>query len=154
MTIDETFLERWSRLKRGEGEPEEATEPLEEIEPKPAATTDEIVAQLPDIDSLGPGSDFKPFMQKGVPPELKRLALRKLWRLNPTIAKVDGLLDYDQDFTDGATVAAGLTTAYRVGRGMLADLEKLDNEAPSAEPQTAVENGSGDPIDDPEPTAT
>jgi hypothetical protein len=38
-------------------------------------------------------------MKQAVPEELRRLALRKLWRSDPVLANVDGLNDYDLDYT-------------------------------------------------------
>ena len=80
---------------------------------------------LPDPDHLVAGDDIKGFMTKAVPDHLRRRALRKLWRLNPVLANVDGLVDYGQDFTDSAMVVEKLQTAYQVGKGMLAHIEKL-----------------------------
>ncbi|MDH3662537.1 MAG: DUF3306 domain-containing protein, partial [Alphaproteobacteria bacterium] len=78
---------------------------------------------LPDIDSLGRGSDFSPFMQAGVPPALKIKALRKLWRVKPELANLDGLIDYGEDLTGSFKVVDQLKTAYEVGRGFLRDPE-------------------------------
>ena len=80
-----------------------------------------VVAALPDIDSLDAESDFTPFMQSNVPEFLRRRALKALWRLNPVLANVDGLVDYGDDFTDAAMVIEGMQTAYKVGRGFLTD---------------------------------
>ena len=73
----------------GEGEGEEQ-------EPHPAEGID--------IDELEYDSDFTVFMNDKVPEKLRRMALRKLWRSNPILANLDGLNDYDEDFTDAATV--------------------------------------------------
>ncbi|MDF1748944.1 MAG: DUF3306 domain-containing protein [Alphaproteobacteria bacterium] len=78
---------------------------------------------LPALDSLGPGSDFKAFMASTVPAQLRNLALRKLWRSNPVLANLDGLIDYGDDFTDAGTVVANMQTAYQVGRGYKRDPE-------------------------------
>lgn len=127
---DDGFLSRWSRRKsQTRNESEQATEtpegdqtavlqqggPVEAVDPEREA---EIVAKLPDIDSLDETSDFTQFLQEGVPEALRRKALRKLWRLNPVFANLDGLNDYDEDFTDAATVVEGLKTMYQVGKGM------------------------------------
>ena len=122
----ETFLGRWSRRKaeaRAERPAEE--HPPAEVEPTenaPAADQMERPVRpedLPDIESLTAASDFKVFMQKGVPEELKTLALRKLWRLKPSLANLDGLLEYGGDFTRPATGLAAIKTAYQVGKGYL-----------------------------------
>lgn len=57
-----------------------------------------------DIEKLEYDSDFTVFMDTKVPKALKRMALRKLWRSNPILANIDGLNDYDEDFTDAAAV--------------------------------------------------
>ena len=75
----------------------------------------QLVDSLPDI-SLGAESDFTPFMQSKVPEFLRRRALRALWRLNPVLADVDGLVDYGEDYTDAAMVIDGMQTAYRSAR--------------------------------------
>jgi len=76
-------------------EPDDATD-AEDDEPHPAEGID--------IDTLEYDSDFTVFMKDKVPKTLKRMALRKLWLSNPILANVDGLNDYDEDFTDAATV--------------------------------------------------
>ncbi len=87
------------------------------------------VSSLPDIDSLGPGSDFSMFMQTGVPAELKTKALRKLWRVKPELANLDGLLDYGEDLTGSFKVVDHLKTAYEVGRGFLRDQDDVAQTA-------------------------
>ncbi len=87
---------------------------------------------LPDPDDLGPGDDFAAFMMRHVPERIRRRALRALWRTNPMLANVDGLVDYGGDFTDSATVVENLQTAYRIGKGMLSHLEKLAADAEGA----------------------
>lgn len=84
---------------------------------------------LPDPDTLKPGDDVRAFMEKAVPERLRRRALRQLWRTNPTLANLDGLVDYGEDFTDSACVIEGLQTAYQVGKGMLAHVEEMTRQA-------------------------
>ncbi|WP_170569644.1 DUF3306 domain-containing protein [Ruegeria atlantica] len=91
----------------------------------------EILAEfnLPDPDQLQAGDDVSGFMAKAVPDRLRRRALRRLWRLNPVLANVDGLVDYGEDYTDAACVIENIPTAYQVGKGMLAHIEALAAEA-------------------------
>ena len=109
--VSESRLQRWSRLKNedragnvaeesGPELPNElVTQEGSELEVEgEERTTEEIVASLPDIESLDKDSDFTGFLQAGVPEELKNLALRKLWLSDPVLANVDGLNDYDEDF--------------------------------------------------------
>ncbi|WP_170788524.1 DUF3306 domain-containing protein [Ruegeria lacuscaerulensis] len=124
-------------------------------------TDAEILAELnlPDPDQLQAGDDVSGFMAKAVPDRLRRRALRRLWRLNPVLANVDGLVDYGEDYTDAACVIENLQTAYQVGKGMLAHVEALaakaeaeaedsDIEVEAEEPQPAPEEID---LPDPEP---
>ena len=91
----EGFLSRWSRLKRGEDQPLPATDKTPVLEPEPAGANTPVSAEavpslidltkLPRLDELTSNSDFAAFLQKGVPDELTRLALRKAWSLDPAI---------------------------------------------------------------------
>ena len=95
---------------------------------------EEILAELglPDPDEMERTDQVQALLREAVPQRLKTRALRRLWRLNPVLANVDGLVDYGGDFTDAATVVENLQTAYQVGRGMLKTLVK-DDETPAAE---------------------
>lgn len=104
---------------------------LKAIEEK---SDEEILAELklPDPETLAEGDDFSGFLAKAVPERIRRRALRKLWLSNPTLANLDGLIEYGEDYTDGATVVEGLQTAYQVGKGMLkhvAEMAKQENGA-------------------------
>ena len=185
-TDDGGFLGRWSRRKAEAKTAEETTSAISaDLQDAEAASdlaaqeadmaTEEAseppafdVASLPDIDSLGPGSDFSMFMQTGVPAELKTRALRKLWRVKPELANLDGLLDYGEDLTGSFKVVDHLKTAYEVGRGFLRDQddetqkgderienghEAVEREAPApktpADSQTIVDDvDEGDTADD------
>lgn len=114
------FLSRWSRRKsaskHGDAdspEPHKATKkatkeatelvPAETHEPPSAERSSETLAPLTDADmppleELGEGSDFKGFLSPEVSKELRRAALRKLWSQS-RFNVVDGLDDYDDDFT-------------------------------------------------------
>ncbi len=109
-------------------EAHELTHQQAELEQK---TDAELLAEfdLPDPDDLQPGDDVSGFMAKAIPDRLRRRALRRLWRLNPVLANVDGLVDYGEDFTDAACVVENIQTAYQVGKGMLAHIEALAAEA-------------------------
>jgi hypothetical protein len=72
---------------------------------------------LPDIDTLTYESDFTAFMREGVPAHLRNLALRKLWSSNPILANVDGLNDYDLDYTITEFVQIATESAEDILRG-------------------------------------
>ncbi|MCE8532180.1 DUF3306 domain-containing protein [Ruegeria pomeroyi] len=104
---------------------------------------------LPDPDLLQPGDDVSRFMSELVPDRLRRRALRRLWRLNPVLANVDGLVDYGEDFTDATRVIEGLQTAYQVGRGMLHHVEALAAQAEAETATDAKKDTSDPPADEP-----
>lgn len=84
---------------------------------------------LPDPGSLSLGDDFTAFMRRDVPERLRRVALRQLWRSNPVLANLDGLIDHGEDYTDAAVASGGVKTAYQVGKGMLAHLNAVAKAA-------------------------
>src|SRR3989304_5459804 len=106
-TGGDDFLSRWSRRKLGEVSEEPAPDTAKPEIAKPLAPEaeseeqgdPEVMALLPDIDGMDDSSDFTVFLQAGVPEVLRRRALRKLWRVNPVLANLDGLNDYDKDYT-------------------------------------------------------
>jgi hypothetical protein len=58
------------------------------------------------------------------------LVLRHLWRTDPVLACLDGLTDYEGDFTDAAVAVEGLESAYRIGKGYLfAEPDEIEGEA-------------------------
>ncbi len=146
---DQGFLDRWSRRKRGSdalSSEDTASHPPTEThataEPDAEAQR-RLVESLPDVDSLTEESDFTAFLQQGVPDELRQRALRKLWRLNPVFANLDGLNDYDLDYTDAAAVVENLKTAYRAGKGYLTPQEA--DEAPSASAEARRDEAAATP---------
>ena len=157
---DDDFLSRWSRRKRAvadETAEVQATEAPEVVaEPEPETDQEEAALlaklELPLPESLGPGDDFSVFMKAGVPGFLRKRALRVLWKSNPVLANLDGLNDYDDDFTSPELTQKVLATAYKIGRGILSDPEdreilqdndqndKLEAvEKPEIEPESGVE---------------
>lgn len=143
------FLGRWSERKlKARAEPdqepvvEEARETGLPAEPGPPRSEAEVLEELglPDPDTLVKGDDFSGFMRKAVPSALRNRALRRLWLTDPVLANLDGLNDYEQDFTAAATVVPNLKTAYRVGLGYLRD-------EPVAAPETASEAEPGSAAD-------
>ena len=152
MSEDANFLSRWARRKAEvqESEAEQAAaaqqtaehDPPKELDDRDRPVTEEEIAALPDPDKLEHGADFKPFLRPGIPQALRQRALRRIWRVNPAIGFLDGMNEYDLDYTDAATVVENLKTAYQVGRCFVIPEE---DEAPAettevaAKPQTDEE---------------
>jgi len=144
----------WARRQAAvQAEEEAAAQALidRKIEAEKAALDDrddaDILADLnlPDPDTLKPGDDVAGFMAKVVPDRLRRRALRQLWRPNPALANVDGLVDYGGDFTDAALVVENRQTTYQVGKGMLKHVQEM---ARQAEERDAAERAAAaaDPV--------
>ncbi len=143
------FVERRSRRKRtarrpraGDGHADQTAQApaaaVPEVEPpagppSEAAGDPEVVARLPDLDSLDETSDFSVFLKEGVPEVIRRKALRKLWRVNPVLAHLDGLDDYDDDYTVAEALVKGLKTVYQAGKGYLDEDETAAPEGAAAE---------------------
>jgi Protein of unknown function (DUF3306) len=62
-------------------------------------------ASLPPIESITPETDIRAFFAAGVPAELTRAALRRVWRSDPKIRDFVGLADYDWDFNSPGAMA-------------------------------------------------
>lgn len=150
----------WSRRKARVAAEDKAAEAARvaltdaEDQARMEARSDAEVLQeldLPDPDTLVAGDDFTAFMAKAVPERLRRRALRKLWTSNPVLACVDGLNDYDDDYTVAAVCGADMKTAYQVGRGFIREV--LEN-IPQAD-NAGGEPGAQQPEDTaPDPVAT
>ena len=76
-------------------------------------------AKLPPVETLSYDSDFKPYLASGVPEEMRREALHKLWRSDPVLANLDGLNDYDEDYSLIGKLPQAVSTLFQVGRGMV-----------------------------------
>jgi len=101
-------------------------------------------AELPDIDSLDKDSDYTGFLKDGVPAPLRHLALQKLFRSDPALAVLDGLNDYDEDFTL-AKVAEKIISSYKPGRGYVDDEDDEEGEDRGEEVvETELEAGDDD----------
>ena len=123
----ETFLSRWSRVKREQNVPEKQ-EP--EASPAPA---------LPPVEELTPESDFSGFMHPKVEDALRRVALKKLFR-DPHFNVPDPFEAYSGDWTVGEPISEEMLASLNQARTLLFDKEQkkedkkedqaLDGEAP------------------------
>jgi hypothetical protein len=108
------FIARWSRLKRkGADVPEaghqDAALPGPESPDLPPAVDPD---SLPAIESIGPETDIRSFLQPGVPAALRHAALRRAWVADPAIRDAIGLSENAWDFNaPGAIGGFGPLTA-------------------------------------------
>lgn len=119
---EEGFFSRWSRRKQGLEAPE-ADKSLASSEPAvaqgaDAPATSEAAAQpqalptLQDAQALTPESDFQPFMQGGVGPEVRNAAMKKLFT-DPHFNVMDGLDIYIEDYNQPDPMPAGCASRAR-----------------------------------------
>jgi len=111
MSEPENFIARWSRRKREASEGAEVTkssiapdavaesappseDPRQERDALPASggapQSPEAAfdpAKLPPIETITAESDIRAFLAPGVPPELTRAALRRVWSADPNIRR-------------------------------------------------------------------
>ena len=152
MTEDD-FLKRWSRRKRevAKAEAELPAEANRAGEPKPdakpqAANQDAQpefdLASLPPIDSINALTDVTAFLRAGVPAELTRAALRRVWTADPTIRDFVGLAENSWDFTDPTAMPGfGPLESTDGVRRMIANLvDSIGNAAHSPAQEVARED--------------
>ena len=115
--MSESLLHRWSKQKIEATEEElpsteiqdeetetdtdsdaEATAAAEIEQTDQTEEEEKAPVELPPIESLSEESDYSLFMSPEVDEKLRKLALRKLFK-SPAFNVVDGLNDYDDDFT-------------------------------------------------------
>ncbi len=121
------YLRRWSQRKRAAGmrgsEPVDRTAAAESgsdldatVPPNATAATVDL-AGLPSIEAITVASDIRPFLASGVPVELQRAALRRLWLVDPTIHDFVGIAENQWDFGNPDTIpgfgSLQLTAALR-----------------------------------------
>ena len=104
--MSDSIIHRWSKRKQFERDaaqekPDQSDLP-QEVPAEPENASSEPVEQdkveLPDIDSLDHDSDYSAFLSPEVEEGLRKIALRKLFKA-PFFNQLDGLNDYDEDFT-------------------------------------------------------
>jgi Protein of unknown function (DUF3306) len=142
---EEDFLKRWSRRKRevAKAEPADvkpAPVPDSEVPPNQTAGAppEFDISTLPPIDSITAVSDVKAFLQAGVPTDLTRAALRRVWTADPAIRDFVGLAENAWDFTDpNAMPGFGPLETTDEVRRMIADVVRQIGEA--AQPDTPAQ---------------
>ncbi|MEK9611113.1 MAG: DUF3306 domain-containing protein, partial [Alphaproteobacteria bacterium] len=63
--------------------------------------------ELPDPETVEDEAGLDRFFEGNMPERLRRLALRRVWRLNPLFRFADEMVEYGEDYTDAATVVEG-----------------------------------------------
>lgn len=154
--MTESRWQRWSRKKTEARKDVEPTPPpVVDSEPAPEAQElainetlpeQDVLAKynLPDPDTIEMGTDITGFMGKEIPELLRRKALRSLWKSNPMLAVLDGLNDYDEDFTDTAPGVKGAKTLYQVGKGLIDKTARQEQDAGKNDTATEQDTAAAD----------
>lgn len=153
--VDEPFLKRWSRLKADSASRPDAAmpAPLPEagVEPAPEETRGASEPEalppgdedMPPIETLGEDSDFSGFMSPRVSADLRKQALRKLFR-SPKFNVISQMDDYIDDYRNFPALGDIVTSDMKHAAARL--LEKQLREA-EAEAATAAAAGTGEAQD-------
>jgi hypothetical protein len=159
--VHEPFLARWSRQKQQGQQAAARKAPV----PAPGEPEPEVdLTKLPRIEDLTAETDITGFLQRGVPEALQKLALRKMWSLDPGIRDfievaenqwdfnaVGGVHGLFQEIEDGTDISVWMAQATQsvVGeqqkpREVAAVEESADGaDKPENEIETAGEQAAG-----------
>ena len=147
MNESESFLSRWSRLKRESGlEEGGADTAFPREKPTADAFPDADIpsppvfdpASLPPIESIVADSDIRLFLQACVPAELTRAALRSAWTADPAIRDFIGIAESQWDFNDPATIPGfGSIGATDYARNLVARALGSLNDAAEGVPESS-----------------
>jgi hypothetical protein len=147
----ENFLARWSRRKRAAEQGASDTPAAADVAnaaapPSPSPAPDAAPAEtsqadaspvdleaLPPIDSITADTDIRAFLAPGIPAQLTRAALRRVWETDPAIRDFVGLAENAWDFNapggvPGFGPALPLEEAQRLAKAIMGD----DQSAPAA----------------------
>jgi hypothetical protein len=146
MDNDTDFLARWSRRKhhaakdkigqsKSEGAPGDIVSGTSAAFAQGEDGLPFDVASLPPIESIGAKSDVRAFLEAGVPGDLARAALRRVWSSDPAIRDFVGLSENSWDFNaPGAMAGFGPIDGEDVGRLLTRLLAEPDPIAAAAHP--------------------
>jgi hypothetical protein len=149
MSDDTDFLARWSRRK-SRASTDKARQTKSENAPddiisgaSAALVQDENgvpfdPASLPSIESISAESNISAFLEAGVPDDLARAALRRVWSLDPEIRDFVGLSENSWDFNaPGAMAGFGPIDGKEVERLLTRLLGDPDTVAAAVHPSVA-----------------
>ncbi len=162
---DDNFFNRWSRRKAqvrsGEAPAAEPPAPVVARAPAPLAaalpTESAPTEQAPppltleDVSRLTPESDFKAFVARGVSPEVRNAAVKKLFA-DPHFNVMDGLDIYIDDYSQPSPLSAAMM-AKMVGAQFLKLVDDPNEVKPPAAPAASAPNPEFDSVAE-SPSAT
>jgi hypothetical protein len=164
MSNETEFFARWSRRKRHAAADKIAQSKSEDTRDGGDSGASAGFAQgenelpfdpesLPSIESIGAESNIRGFLEAGVPEDLTRVALRRVWSLDPAIRDFVGLSENSWDFNaPGAMSGFGPINEEEVGRMLTRLLGEADTVAAAVHPPVVAQSeGSQKPADESNP---
>lgn len=133
----ETFLTRWSRLKKAGGE----------IAPAPPSAPAAAAEELPSIESLTVDSDFTAFFRAKVDEKLRRAALKTMLR-DPHFNVMDGLDVYIDDYSIPDPIPETMLSQLEHVKGLFGRKQETEPEAHEQVAQT--ETPALEPAEEPD----
>ena len=149
---NESFLQRWSRLKaapaapahaahalatagaaRAEAEIETDAEPDSETKAAPATP----LPTLADAAMLDADSDYSAFVVRGVDADVRRLAMKKLFA-DPHFNCIDGLDIYMGDYNLASPVSPAMLASLSHARSVFARIDELLDSVAAAEAASTI----------------
>jgi hypothetical protein len=129
-------LARWSQRKLEAAQAPPATPPATPPASAPApAAGAPVTAELPPVESLTFASDFTPFLRPEVDDQVKRAALKQLFR-DPRFNVMDGLDTYIDDYTQADPIAPDVL-ADLMQRGLFGAPPEREQPGQTAPPGAA-----------------
>jgi hypothetical protein len=131
----DSFLSRWSRLKK-QARSEEGGEAPADTAPAPAAAVPAAPGEagpkdgvpLQPVEELrGLESEYRGFLQPEVDESLKRSALKKLFQ-DPHFNRMDGLDTYIDDYTQPDPIPEAMLRGLNQAQGLVFDREEPQEE--------------------------
>ncbi len=120
MTAADSFVSRWTRLRRGAASERKAQPEAERLQPEVTISPDiepssgqqnqDVAGQSfdptspPSIEAITAETDIRIFLQRQVSPELVRAALRQAWVSDPAICDFIGIAESQWDFNDPSAI--------------------------------------------------
>lgn len=152
MSPSEDFLRRWSRRKQEAakaaepapaGKPDVGSDTPADRQPAEGAQRALDLTDLPPIESITATSDISAFLRAGVPADITRAALRRVWTSDPAIRDFVGLAENAWDFTDpNAMPGFGpLELTEEVRRMTARAIEQMGEVVQSAASEAALDDG-------------
>lgn len=165
----EGFLARWSRRKQDAADGAVKPSPVHDdvaqpnqsaaddpatsaAQPAPAVVADAPFdpATLPPIDSIEAGSDIRAFLQRGVPTDLSRAALRRAWSADPAIRDFVGLSENAWNFNEPASIPGFAPRLAAEDVRRLLGQVVPDDQGRDAEAPAQLPGAQAQPVDEPE----